>query len=80
MHFDLRLWRLTAGLRDRIAWSVLLGLLSLCVGIARFAFLLALIFLAWFGYTAFSTQFAVDDVVERVLIVAQVFLVAVMAA
>jgi low temperature requirement protein LtrA len=49
-------------------------------GIARFAFLLALIFLAWFGYTAFSTQFAVDDVVERVLIVAQVFLVAVMAA
>src|SRR5882757_4817104 len=39
MHFDLRLWRLTAGLRDRIAWSVLLGLLSLCVGIARFAFL-----------------------------------------
>jgi low temperature requirement protein LtrA len=49
-------------------------------GIARFAFLLALIFLAWFGYTSFSTQFAVDDVIERVLIVAQVFLVAVMAA
>src|SRR5205814_7128146 len=49
-------------------------------GVARFAFLLALVFLAWFGYTAFSTQFAVDDVVERVLIVAQVFLVAVMAA
>ena len=49
-------------------------------GIARFAFLLTLVFLAWFGYTAFSTQFAVDDVVERVLIVAQVFLVAVMAA
>ena len=39
-------------------------------GIARFAFLLALVFLAWFGYTAFSTQFGVDDVVERVLIVA----------
>jgi low temperature requirement protein LtrA len=49
-------------------------------GIARFAFLLALVFLAWFGYTAFSTQFAVDDVLERVLIVGQVFLVAVMAA
>src|SRR5262249_34196464 len=49
-------------------------------GIARFAFLLALVFLAWFDYTIFSTQFAVDDVVERVLIVAQVFLVAVMAA
>lgn len=39
MHFDLRLWRLTAGLRDRITWSVLLGLTALCVGIARFAFL-----------------------------------------
>jgi len=49
-------------------------------GIGRFAFLLALVFLAWFGYTSFSTQFGVDDVVERVLIVAQVFLVAVMAA
>src|SRR5262249_38021659 len=49
-------------------------------GIARFAFLLALVFIAWFGYTKFSTQFAVDDLVERVLIVAQVFLVAVMAA
>ena len=49
-------------------------------GIARFTFLLALVFLAWFGYTAFSTQFAVDDVVERLLMVAQVFLVAVMAA
>jgi low temperature requirement protein LtrA len=49
-------------------------------GIGHFAFLLGLVFLAWFGYTSFSTQFGVDDVVERVLIVAQVFLVAVMAA
>src|SRR5471030_1413987 len=39
MHFDLKLWRLTAGLRDRITLAVLLGLASLCVGIARFAFL-----------------------------------------
>ncbi len=39
MHFDLKLWRLTAGLRDRMIWAVLLGLTSLCVGIARFAFL-----------------------------------------
>jgi low temperature requirement protein LtrA len=49
-------------------------------GIARFAFLLALVFLAWFGYTAFATQFAVDDVVQRALLVVQIFLVAVMAA
>src|ERR1700722_19620822 len=39
MHFDLRLWRLTADLRDRITWAVLLGIAALCVGIARFAFL-----------------------------------------
>ena len=49
-------------------------------GIARFGFLLGLVFLAWFGYTSFTTQFGVDDIIERVLIVAQVFLVAVMAA
>ena len=36
-------------------------------GITRFAFLLALVFFAWFGYTTFSTQFAIDDVVERVI-------------
>ena len=29
-------------------------------GIGRFAFLLALVFLAWFGYTAFATQLAVE--------------------
>ena len=49
-------------------------------GLVRYAFLLALVFLAWLGYTRFATQFAVDDVLERLLIVAQVFLVAVMAA
>jgi len=49
-------------------------------GVVQYAFLLALVFLAWLGYTRFSTQFAVDDVLQRVLIVAQVFLVAVMAA
>jgi thiol reductant ABC exporter CydC subunit len=39
VHFDLRLWRMTAGLRWRIALGVLLGLLALAIGIARFAFL-----------------------------------------
>src|SRR5258708_2576225 len=38
MHFDLKLWRMTAGLRGRIALSACLGLLALAVGIARFAF------------------------------------------
>jgi ATP-binding cassette subfamily B protein len=47
MYFDIRLWRMTGGLRLRIAAGVVLGLLALAVGIARFAFLgwlLALVF------------------------------------
>jgi ATP-binding cassette subfamily C protein CydCD len=39
VHFDLKLWRLMQGLRGRIALAVILGLLALAVGIARFAFL-----------------------------------------
>ena len=39
MHFDLKLWAMTAGMRGRIALSAGLGLLALAVGIARFAFL-----------------------------------------
>ena len=39
MHFDIRLWRMTAGLRGRIVVGILLGLLALAIGIARFAFL-----------------------------------------
>ena len=47
MYFDWQLWKLTAGLRGRIALGVVLGMLSLCAGIARFVFLgglLALVF------------------------------------
>ncbi len=39
MHFDIRLWRMTVGLRGRIALAVLIGLLALAIGIARFVFL-----------------------------------------
>ena len=39
MHFDLTLWRMTEGQRGRIALAVILGLLALTFGIARFAFL-----------------------------------------
>jgi ATP-binding cassette, subfamily B, bacterial len=39
MYFDLRLWRMMRGQRGRIALGVAIGLLALCVGIARFAFL-----------------------------------------
>jgi len=47
MYFDLRLWKLTSGVRGRIGLAVLLGLFALAAGIARFAFLgqlLALVF------------------------------------
>ena len=39
MHFDLKLWHMTAGQRGRITLSAGLGLLALAIGIARFAFL-----------------------------------------
>jgi ABC-type multidrug transport system fused ATPase/permease subunit len=39
MHFDIRLWRMTVGLRGRIVLGIVLGLLALAIGIARFAFL-----------------------------------------
>jgi ATP-binding cassette subfamily C protein CydCD len=39
MYFDRKLWRLTQGLRGRIALAVLLGLIALGCGIVRFAFL-----------------------------------------
>src|ERR1019366_6418255 len=39
MHFDQTLWRMTRGQRGRIAAAVVLGLLALTFGIARFAFL-----------------------------------------
>ncbi|MBS7812562.1 ABC transporter ATP-binding protein/permease [Roseococcus pinisoli] len=39
MYFDLRLWRLTEGLRLGMLAGVLLGLAALAAGIARFAFL-----------------------------------------
>jgi low temperature requirement protein LtrA len=49
-------------------------------GVLKYAFLLLLVFLAWFGFTTFVTQFAADDILQRAFIVAQVFLVALMAA
>ena len=39
MYFDKRLWELTRGLRDRIVWTVIIGLLASLVGISRFVLL-----------------------------------------
>lgn len=39
MYFDLRLWQLTKGLRGHMVLSIVVGLLALLAGIARFVFL-----------------------------------------
>jgi ATP-binding cassette subfamily C protein CydCD len=47
MYFDTRLWGFTKGVRGRIAWSVLIGILAATVGVARLAmlgWLLAMVF------------------------------------
>src|SRR6185312_4970970 len=49
MYFDHRLWALTHGLRGRMVLGVVLGLLALAAGIARFAFLGVLLALAFRG-------------------------------
>src|SRR5687768_3298717 len=41
MHFDRQLWIFTAGVRWRIAWSTVIGLLAVGLGMAR------LMLLAW---------------------------------
>ena len=41
MHFDRALWRFTAGVRLRVAWATLIGLLAVGLGMAR------LMLLAW---------------------------------
>src|SRR5688572_28651264 len=39
MHFETRLWQFTAGVRLRILYPVLIGLVAACFGIARLALL-----------------------------------------
>ena len=39
MHFELRLWRFTKGVRHRIVFAVFIGMLSTILGVARLALL-----------------------------------------
>ncbi|MEM6622667.1 MAG: thiol reductant ABC exporter subunit CydC [Pseudomonadota bacterium] len=39
MHFDQRLWVFTEGVRGRIAWTVIIGLIAVALGVARLALL-----------------------------------------
>jgi low temperature requirement protein LtrA len=48
-------------------------------GLVRYALLLFLIWYAWLGHTLYATRFDTDDVVQRLLTLAQIFGVAVMA-
>jgi low temperature requirement protein LtrA len=49
-------------------------------GLLRYSFLFVLIWLAWSGHTLFATRFDTDDLIQRLLILAQSFVAAVMAA
>jgi low temperature requirement protein LtrA len=49
-------------------------------GLIRFSPLFVLIWWAWTGHAVFSTRFDTDDAIQRVLTLAQMFAVAVMAA
>jgi low temperature requirement protein LtrA len=48
-------------------------------GLARYAVLFFLIWWAWLGHTTYATRFDTDDLVQRLLTLAQIFGVAVMA-
>lgn len=49
-------------------------------GLVRYGFLFVLIWWAWSGHTLYSTRFDHDDLVQRLLILMQCFIAAVMAA
>ena len=49
-------------------------------GLLRYGFLFVLIWWAWSGHTLYSTRFHHDDLVQRMLILIQCFIAAVMAA
>src|ERR1051325_6072933 len=49
-------------------------------GLLRYSFLFVLIWWAWSGHTLYSTRFDHDDLYQRVLLLLQCFIAAVMAA
>jgi ATP-binding cassette subfamily C protein CydCD len=54
MHFDRQLWTFTAGVRPRIAWATLIGLLAVGLGMAR------LMLLAWLIAEVFAGRNLTD--------------------
>lgn len=49
-------------------------------GLLRFAFFFSLVWWSWFDHTLFCSRFHVDDGLQRAMTIAQIFVVAVMAA
>jgi low temperature requirement protein LtrA len=49
-------------------------------GLVRYSILFLLVWWAWSGHTNYATRFDTDDLVQRLLTLAQIFIVAVMAA
>jgi low temperature requirement protein LtrA len=49
-------------------------------GLFRYAFLFVLIWWAWSGHTAYTTRFDHDDLPNRLLVLLQCFIAAIMAA
>ena len=52
MQFDLRLWSFTKGVRGRIAYSVMIGIISTSLGVVRLGMLGWLIGLTFQGHSA----------------------------
>ena len=72
MYFDLRLWQLTRGLRGHMVLSIVVGLLALLAGIARFVFLGQLLALVlrgspWQSWVAPSVAVAAAIVLRALL-------------
>jgi ATP-binding cassette subfamily B protein len=72
MYFDLRLWQLTKGLRGHMLLSIVVGLLALLAGIARFVFLGQLLALVlrgspWQSWVAPSVAVAAAIVLRALL-------------
>ena len=57
MHFDYRLWGFTRGVRGRIFFAVLIGVLATALGVARLALLGWLIGLVFQGHNVTALFF-----------------------
>jgi low temperature requirement protein LtrA len=91
-----RLWAADPPGRRRVTWMELFfGLIFVAAvaevgaplghdyslaGLLRYSFLFLLIWWAWSGHTAFTTRFDHDDLPQRLLVLVQCFIAAIMAA